>query len=216
MFVAFDTVSKMYKSKATMQKHKRKQSQMNLPTSHNSQKQSKPFPTNMQTAGVRPSFPTSAFQAGVRPSFPTHMQTTAVDNTNHPSSAIHVRPSFLYNMPPSSSHMQTTGEASVHNTNHLSSSFQPTIRPSFLYNMRQNSSSSSSSLQASVRPSLHASVHHNSSSSASSSHSQSMESQPTVHEPVLQQSSPSDSNHDQDPPDEYEMNLLTEVEIIGN
>ena len=63
MFVSFDAVSKMFKSKKTMQEHKRKQSQMSRPT--------------------------SAFQATARPSFPTHMQTAgqAIDNTNPPSSA---------------------------------------------------------------------------------------------------------------------------------
>ncbi|GJS58668.1 hypothetical protein Tco_0653452 [Tanacetum coccineum] len=81
------------------------------------------------------------------------MQTTlqAINNTNHPSSALEATfgPSFPYNMPqnsspPSSSHMQTTRQA-INNTNHLSSSFQPAICPSFPYNMPQNSSPPSSS-----------------------------------------------------------------------
>nr|GFC18505.1 hypothetical protein [Tanacetum cinerariifolium] len=80
--------------------------------------------------------------------------------------------------------MQTTRQV-INNTNHLSSSFQPAIRPSFLYDICQNSSSSSSSLQAFVGPD----VHQNSSSSSSSSLSQSLQSQPTVHEPTLHQSS---------------------------
>nr|GEW90392.1 ribose 5-phosphate isomerase, type A [Tanacetum cinerariifolium] len=122
------------------------------------------------------------------------MQTTrqAIKNTNHPSSALKASfgPYFPYNMPQnsSSSHMQTTRQV-INNTNHLSSLFQPAIRPSFLYDMHQNSSSSSSSLQASVGPD----VHQNSSSSSSSSRSQSLQSQPTVHEPTLYQSSSSNS-----------------------
>ncbi|GJZ68704.1 hypothetical protein Tco_0631944 [Tanacetum coccineum] len=154
------------------------------------------------------------------------MQTTrqAINNTNHLSSSFQpaIRPSFPYNMPQNSSPASSTRQA-INNTNHLSSSFQPAIRPSFLYDMRQNSSSSSSSLQASVRPN----VHHNSSSSSSSSRSQSLQSQPTIHEPALHQSSSSNSllNHDQDLLSEveinlayqYEHNLLSEVEIIdGN
>nr|GEZ09399.1 hypothetical protein [Tanacetum cinerariifolium] len=47
-----------------MQKHKRKQSEMNPPTSHNIQTQLKAFPTNMQTTRQ------------------------AINNTNHPSSAL--------------------------------------------------------------------------------------------------------------------------------
>ncbi|GJX29460.1 hypothetical protein Tco_0237539 [Tanacetum coccineum] len=155
--------------------------------------------------------PTSTFQATVRPSFPTHMQTArqAIDNTNHPSSAFQatVRPSFP-------THMQTARQA-IDNINYPSS-FQANVRPYFIYYMRQNSSSSSSSLQAFVRPNVH---HNSSSSSSSSSHSQSLQSQPTVHEPVLHQSSSSNSllNHDQDLVDKYELNLLSEVNIIdGN
>ena len=101
MFVSFDAVSKMFKSKKTMQEHKRKQSQMSRPT--------------------------SAFQATARPSFPTHMQTAgqAIDNTNPPSSAFQAmaRPSFP-------THMQTAGQA-IDNTNPPSSAFQATVRPSF-------------------------------------------------------------------------------------
>ncbi|GKC11764.1 ribose 5-phosphate isomerase A [Tanacetum coccineum] len=219
---------------------------MNPPTSHNFQTQSKSFPTDMQTtrqAINNTNHPSSALEATFGPSLSynmpqnssppssSHMQTTrqAINNTNHLSSSFQpaIRPFFPYNMPqnsspPSSSHMQTTRQA-INNTNHLSSSFQPGIRPSFLYDMRQNSSSSSSSLQASVRPN----VHHNSSSSSSSSRSQSLQSQPTVHDPALHQSSSSNSflNHDQDLLSEveinlaaqYEQNLLQKVRIIdGN
>nr|GEZ29934.1 ribose 5-phosphate isomerase, type A [Tanacetum cinerariifolium] len=189
----------MFKSKTTMQNHKRKQSEMNPPTSHNFQTQSKSFSTDMQTTRQ------------------------VIQNINHPSSALKASfgPSFPYNMPQnsSSSHMQTTRQV-INNTNHLSSSFQPAIRPSFLYDMRQNSSSSSSSLQASIGPD----VHQNSSSSSSSSSSQSLQSQHTVHEPTLNQSSSLNSLLNQDHDllseveinlaDQYEHNLLSEVEII--
>nr|GEX08765.1 tetratricopeptide-like helical domain, DYW domain protein [Tanacetum cinerariifolium] len=143
-------VSKMFKSKTTitMQKHKRKQSEMNPPTSHNIQTQSKSFSTNMQTTRQ------------------------AINNTNHPSSALKatlssfqpaIRTSFPYTIPQNSSPASFARQA-IYDTNHLSSSFQPAIRPSFLYDIRQSSSSSSSSLQAYVRPN----VRHNSSSSSSS------------------------------------------------
>ncbi|GKE82435.1 hypothetical protein Tco_1552435, partial [Tanacetum coccineum] len=102
-----------------------------------------------------------------------------------------------------------------------SSSFQPAIRPSFLYDMRQNSRPHllfkhllDQMYTITLLPPHPLLV-------------QSLQSQPTVHEPTLHQSSSSNSllNQDQDLlseveinlADQYEQNLLSEDEIIdGN
>ncbi|GKA14230.1 hypothetical protein Tco_0693876 [Tanacetum coccineum] len=157
------------------------------------------------------------------------MQTTrqAINNTNHPSSALKASfgPSFPYNMPQnsSSSHMQTTRQE-INNTNHLSSSFQPAIQPSFPYNMPENSSPTSSSHMKTTRQAINNTNHLSSSF------------QPAIRPSFLydmRQNSSSSSfslqasvrPNDQDLlskveinlADQYEQNLLSEVEIIdGN
>nr|GEU94081.1 hypothetical protein [Tanacetum cinerariifolium] len=181
------TVSKMFKSKTTMQNHKRKQSEMNPPTSHNFQTQSKSFFIDMQTTRQvikNTNHPSSALKASFGPS--SHMQTTrqVINNTNHLSSSFQlaIRPSFLYDMCQNSS---------------SSSSLQASVGP----DVHQNSSSSSSSSRSQSLQSqlaIHEPTLHQSSSLNS----------------VLNQDHDLLSEVEINLADQYEQNLLSKVEII--
>nr|GEU98882.1 hypothetical protein [Tanacetum cinerariifolium] len=181
------TISKMFKSKTTMQNHKRKQSEMNPPTSHNFQTQSKSFSTDMQTTRQvikNTNHPSSALKAYFGPS--SHMQTTrqVINNTNYLSSSFQpaIRPSFLYDM----------------RQNSLSSfSLQASVRP----DVHQNSSSSSSSSRSQSlqsQPTLHEPTLHQSSSLNS----------------LLNQDHDLLSEVEINLADQYKQNLLSEVEKI--